>query len=169
MITIGSEDEESQHPQVSPFLDTLVCGVSFFFIQQVASLVSDLAEASGLVPELVDPVWRLTPPGQIAFLTLEEKLAQIEADLVILDEARQSYLAQIEEARRVRKREVSGGLAAEEGLLAQDAIPRDSGDEDLRSLPRQVSHLEMSAFGVVTFLSSRPCYCSLLDLAQSCG
>ena len=167
MITIGSDDEESRPLQVSPFLDTFDCGVLFFFIQQVASLVSDLAEASGLVPELVDPVWRLTPPGQTTFLTLEEKLAQLGADLVILDEARQTYLAHLEEARR--KREVSGGLVAEEGLLAPDVIPRDSGDEDLRPLPRQVSHLEMSAFGVVIFLSSRPCYCSLLDLAQSCG
>ena len=76
----------------------------------------------------------------MAFLTLEEKLAQLQADLVILDEARQTYLARIEEARQ--KREVSGGLVAEEGLLAQDALPRDSGDEDPRPLPCQVSHLE---------------------------
>ena len=132
----------------------------------------------------------------MAFLTPEEKLAQLEAELVHLEGVRHSCLAQIEEVRLSRlshlslfahlevavaeevpkwrgptngvqgKREDSGELAADEGLLAQDAIPIDSGDEDPR--PHQVSHWEISACGVVIFLSSRPCHYSLLDLDQSC-
>ena len=117
------------------------------------------------------PFWRVTPPEEMAFLTPEEKLAQLEAELVHLEEVRHSCLAQIEEVRRARlsqlslmaqlegamaeeipnwreltkgtqgERGDSGGLAAEEGPLAQDVISLDSGDKDPRH--HQVSSLEI--------------------------
>ena len=125
------------------------------------------------------PFWRVTPPEEMAFLTPEEKLAQLEAELVHLEEVRHSCLAQLEEVRRARlahlslftqlevamaeevpkwrgltkgtqgKRGDSGGLAADEDPLAQDVITIDSGDEDPRH--HQVSSLEISAYGVVIF------------------